>query len=120
MENYQIIHDIIFLPKKFYEYGDISMYSLLKDKGYFEIYNQISEKNIQDVLARNPECIKLWQIWSENKRSSSGWFLGKNEDRKYTVGYIPAKEDLKSTEYFDVIEACAAFINREIEQIRKE
>ena len=121
MNKHQIIdiRNIIFLPKQFYDENNISIYSLLKRSGYFDYYNQISEANIFDELTKYPECIDLWLNWSENKRSNSGWYLKENENGKYIVGYFPAKENLNAIEYVDRTEACAVFIKREIEDIRK-
>ncbi len=113
------INNIIYLPKKFYKQRDVSIYSLLKESGYFELHNQISEANIFDELIKHSECIDQWLNWSADKRSSSGWYFKQNENGKYIVGFFPPTENLKITEYLDITEACAAFVKREIEDIRK-
>jgi len=112
------IHDIIFLPDRFYSEGNVSIYSLLKESGYFELHDQISEADIFQELTQHLECIDQWLNWSENKRSSSGWYFRENENGQYVVGYFPLQERLKTTEYCDKTEACSAFIKREIEDIR--
>jgi len=112
------INNIIYLPEKFYKQRDVSIYSLLKESGYFELHNQIIEANIFDGLIKHPECIDQWLNWSADKRSSSGWYFKQNDNGKYVVGYFPLKENLETTEYLDEVEACAAFIKREIEDIR--
>ena len=117
MKKSQIINDIIFLPKRFYE-GDISIHSLLKASGYFEHHNEINEADILEELTHHLECIDGWLSLSEDKRSSSGWYFKQNNNCKYLVGYFPPQENLRITEYLDEIEACAAFIKREIEDIR--
>jgi hypothetical protein len=119
MEKHQMIKDILFLPSKFYADGNISMYFLLKETGYFELYNQVDEGNIFEMLIQHSDCVNQWLTWSEDKRSSSGWYFKQNGDSKYVVGYFPVKEDLAIIEYFDIIEACAAFIKHEIEDIRR-
>ena len=119
MKKDYVINNIIYLLDKFYKLGNISIYSLLKESGYFELYNQISELEISVMLIQHSKCIDQWLSWSENKRNSSGWYFKQKEDGKYIVGYFPTKEDLKTTEYFEIIEACAAFIKREVEDIRK-
>ncbi len=120
MRNHQIITDIISLPSKFFDKGDNSSYSLLKETGYFELHNLINEVNIYEALIQNPDCVSQWLSWSEDKRSTSGWYFKQDGDQKYTVGYFPAKIGLKTNEYFDVTEACAAYIKQEIEDIRLE
>ncbi len=49
---------------------------------------------------------------------SFGAGFKENENEKYIVGYFPVKEDFNPIEYFDINEACTAFIKREIEEIR--
>lgn len=115
----EIINRIIYLPMKFKSLGNISIYSLLKETGYFEMYNQINEANIIEGLTKHPKCINQWLRWSEDKRTSSGWYFQQNRNGKYIVGYYPTKEDFQLTEYTDIYEACAVFIKREIEEIRK-
>lgn len=120
MGKVRTIQDIIFLPNKFYNEGNVSIYSLLKESGYFELHNQISEADIFEELTQHLEYIDQWLRWSENKRSSSGWYFRENESGKYVVGYFPFQESLKAIEYFDKAEACSAFIKREIEDIREK
>jgi len=94
------------------------MYSLLKESGYFEMYEQVSEADITEGLNKHPECINDWLMVSEDKRTSSGWCFTQNGNEKYTVGYYPATANFRLTTYTDAKEACAAFIKREIENIR--
>jgi hypothetical protein len=117
MKKSAIIKDIIFLPKRFSE-GNTSIYALLKESGYFELHNAISEADIFENLTHHLECIDGWLSLSEDKRSSSGWYFKQDDNGKYIVGYFPLKENLVIAEYLDEVEACAAFIKREIEDIR--
>lgn len=113
-----IIKNIISLPEKFYALGNVSIYSLLKETGYFEMHNQVDEATILDELNRHPDYINQWLNWSDNKRTS-GWYFKQKDNGEYVVGYFPIRENLKQIESFDSKEACAAFIKREIEEIRK-
>jgi hypothetical protein len=117
MEKDHLINEIIFLPKSWHEKGKYSIYSLLKDSGYFEFYDQVKERDLHDSLLKNQECISHWIQWSEDKRVSSGWYITQKKG-KYVVGFYPNSKDLKTTEYADEAEACAAFIKKEIEDIR--
>lgn len=91
---------------------------MLKESGYFELYNQINESDIYENLTQHFECIDQWLSFSDNKRSSSGWYFKQNDSGKFLVGYFPPKENLETAEYLDGIEACAAFIKLEIEDLR--
>lgn len=118
MKKNEIINNIIEIPKNFYNRGDISIYSLLEETGYFEIYNQINESNILEELIKHPEYIEYWLRWSENKRTDSGWYLIRNDKKKYIVGCLPEIEEYPQIEYSNPQEACAVFIKKEIERIR--
>lgn len=118
MEKHLIIKEILFLPTKFYTDENNSVYSLLKEIGYFNVYDDIQEYDILKALSDYPECFENWLLLSENKRTTSGWYFKRNEVDRYVVGYFPAKGDLQHQEYADIKEACAAFIKREIEDIR--
>ena len=115
MKNKEVIKEIIFLAKSANNGENSSFYSLLKDKGYFESHNQISESDISNALVEYPESIDNWLAFSENKRVSSGWFFKKSAE-KYTVGYFPADTGIFPKEYSDPADACAAFIKGEIEE----
>jgi hypothetical protein len=119
MKTKRLVNSILVLPEKFHILGNVSFYSLLRETGYFEAYNQINEGAILDELDKQPEYVKHWLKWSSDKRSSSGWYFKQNENGKYIVGYFPKNEDLNEIEYSDSKEACAAFIKKEIEEIRR-
>jgi len=119
MNTNNLIKSILSLPEKFHALGNVSIYSLLKETGYFEIHDQINETAILDELNKHPGYINHWLSWSDDKRSGSGWYIKQNENRKYVIGYFSTRENSKKTEYSDSKEACAAFIKREIEEIRK-
>jgi len=117
MKKTDILNKIIYIPKQFLN-GNDSVYSLVKESGYFEIYNQIKESDIIDVLVKHLDCIDQWLSHSENNRSGSGWYFKQNDNGKYIVGYLPIEGNMKVTEYLDKIEACAAFVKQKIEEVR--
>ena len=113
-----IISEIVNLPNKYNKLGNISIYFLLKETGYFENYIEINEVMILKYLVSHKDCVSQWLCWSEDKRSSSGWYFKEKEYEKYIVGYFPFKKDFITLEYSDIFEACSFFIKREIEEIR--
>jgi hypothetical protein len=117
MSEQDIIKEIIFIPKDFYEKRNISIFSLLKNTGYFDLFDKINIDQILQVVIQNPECIDYWLMWSENKRVDSGWYFAKNADDHYVVDFFPPKRNSKKV-YADMREACAVFIKLEIEDIR--
>jgi len=115
----EVVKKIVFIPSRLNDIKNASAYSLLKESGYFEIYNQINEILIMRMLSNSPKVVDDWLQWSENKRTSSGWFINKGESGKYRVAFFPMSKNFPLVEYSDVLEACSAFIKREIENIRQ-
>lgn len=113
----KVIESIIHLPFEF-SHKNKSAYTLLKESGYFELYNQVNEAEIITKLKEYPNSIKLWLSWAENKRSNLGWYFTKSDDGKYFVGYYPEGKESEEISTSDEFKACAAFIKREIESIR--
>lgn len=113
------ITHLIYLPKRFDALGNVSIYSLLQDTGYFNSYQHIPESAIREALHNHPECVDEWMCFSEGKRSSAGWYFCAGE-KGYEVGYVSQSGCcILPTQYSDRIEACAAFIKYEIEDIRR-
>jgi len=71
------------------------MFSLVEAIGYFGVHDQISEAVIRAALVRCPECIRDWMRYSEDKRTSSGWYLTHNDEGCYEVGYITERGELQ-------------------------
>jgi hypothetical protein len=110
--------DLIYIPRKFEDLGNVSMYSLLSDSGYFEAHSQISESIIREALRAHPDMVDEWMRFSEDKRTNAGWYF-RPTHRGYEVGYFSrAPSSIRSAEYSDRTEACAVFIKNEIEEIR--
>jgi hypothetical protein len=120
MDIKKITRKVIGLPNRFYApNNEQSIYFLLQETGYFGAHDKVNEYAIREILSEHIEYAKQWLEWSENKRSSSGWYFMQNEQRKYVVGHYPEQENFKENEYSEIKEACAAFIKREIEDIRR-
>ena len=119
MEIESLIDDILNMPTIFHELGNVSYYTLLKNSGYFEKCNQISENDILKRIIRNPECVEQWLIYSEDQRSSPSWYIAQQNNNEYLVDRYPQLKSSQPRKFLDVNEACAAFVKVAIEQIRK-
>lgn len=115
-----VIKKIISLPLEFNRVGNNkSIYSLLRDTGYFSLHDKINENNVLGVLCNYLNFVEYWLTWSEDKRSRDGWYFLKKDNNKYIVGFIGFdSKNQKYLEFDDVVSACAAFIKKEIESIR--
>jgi hypothetical protein len=114
-----IAAEIVNLPHRFYTMRDVSVFSLLEATGYFRLHDRISEGDIRAALLRCPECVQEWIQYAEDKRTSSGWYVSLNDEGCYETGYIAdAWTRTNRVQYDNAVDACAAFIKHEIEDIR--
>lgn len=117
MNKQTVIKNLLSIPKNF-QNGDKSIYSLILESGYNELRDQISEMDILKDLSYCLECIDQWMRFSEDNRSTTGWYFKKNKYGKYIVGYSPSYKNFKIEEFTSANEACSVFIKRYIEEIR--
>lgn len=108
---------VVLLARAFASRGDVTMAGLLRESGYFNTPHTVTESALNEALRANPACVDDWLLWSENKRTTSGWFLRRLGPTTYEVDCIPARNDLRR-EFSDPLEACAAFIQHEVEAVR--
>jgi len=73
----------------------------------------MSFEAVKSVLGQDPELTEEWQRWSEERRTSSGWFF-RYENGLHILGYYPRD---KRVAFPDATSACAAFIIRELRSI---
>jgi hypothetical protein len=118
MRKDDILIDLVHLPRRFDASG-MSIYELLRQTGYFEMYDEILEADIRETLAQHPECVDEWISYSGDKRTSSGWYIKQEDSTIYKVGCLSPKGGKSiETSYVDHTDACAAFIKHELEDIR--
>ena len=93
--------------------------SLLAESGYLDLSDAVTAEALANALRNHPSLINDWLHWSENKRSSSGWYFKMMNPGTFVVGYYPRSDNRKTKEYSDGFIAAADFIKNEIEEIRK-
>jgi len=119
MKKSDIVGQLVTLPRRFHSLGNISMFSLLEVTGYFGIHEQVSEADIRAALVRCPECVQEWLQSSEDKRTSRGWYLRENDGQCYETDYIAdAQTRTNRVQHDNAIDACAVFIQYELEDLR--
>ncbi len=119
MHESDILHDIIYLPRRFNETNDRSIHTLLIETGYAAVRDQITIKAIRSFLMIHPECVLDWLQYSENKRATAGWYLKMGCSGEYIVEYCPrdSKQKVNGQSFPNRTEACAVFVKREIDSI---
>ncbi len=118
MDTENLIRAIVNLPGEFNRVGNKSIISLLKESGYVESFDDVNENNIADFLKKHPDKIMDWWIWSDDKRSHSGWYFIDGKENHFLIGYLPKDKKMDELRFRDKILACAAFIKKELEYIR--
>jgi hypothetical protein len=110
---------LICIPRRAHE-ENASIHDLLKESGYLTSPAAIAENAIREALAEHTEFIADWHMFSLDKRCG-GWFWQECPRGGFDLGYIcrnGASELHEGRWYPDELSACAAFIKREIEEIR--
>jgi hypothetical protein len=116
-----MVAEIVTLPRRFHKQRDKSMVTLLQETGYFELHDLVTENDIHVALVKDPDCVPEWIQLSEDQRTSSGWYISRNDEGLFEVGFFDINADPHSSnrvQYENVIDACAAFIKHDIELIR--
>ena len=81
-------------------------------------YNQITEEALKKIIEEDLQIIESWIGWSADKRTNKGWFFLLNDEGNPVVRYYPT-EDLETSDYSSLPEACAKFIKEEMEEVRR-
>ena len=98
------------LPAEF-RGGDKSPRALVRDSGVD--VRALSTDTVAAVLKSKPELVSEWLRWSEDKRSSPGYYF-LDEGLHHIVGYYPGDERV---EFDDPVAACADFVIKEIKSL---
>ena len=90
------------------------MLGLVEESGYRDQKSALTVEAVRACLSGRPDLVDAWFGYSEDKRTSSGWYIVQCEDAQFEVGFFPKGERL-------TIEsralACAEFILREVRAI---
>jgi hypothetical protein len=114
-----LIFKLINLARDFSQKRTVSIYELLQQAGYMEAVGKISDQDIYRELVAAPDFADDWLEYSEDKRTSNGWYYKQTDNGKYLVGYVD-ESGKTETEYDDKIKACSKFIKQELDAIGKE
>lgn len=103
------------LPCDYHKIQTKSMIQLVSESGYLQNNIALSTEAIENYLRSHPELVKEWITYSEDKRSSSGWYLEVNKsENSAIVGFHPKGEVFKFSDQF---KACAKYIDLEVKEL---
>lgn len=87
---------------------------LVRSSGYAALRGQFAPRELAAYLRARPEVIAQWVAYSEDKRTSDGWYLRP----PYSIGRIsPEPPPMHEVKHVDLAAACAAFIIAELGEV---
>jgi len=113
MNNY-IISKICELPLDIKK-GDKSSFQLAEESGFDNNNKERVKSAIKDYINLHSSLINDWQMWSEDKRTSGGFYL--IIDKKNIVGSLDSNFKRNDKEFETPIDACSEYIYLEISSI---
>jgi len=75
MDSKNITKAVCEIAKTFEEKGDLFVVQLLKETGYLERPEMITEDEILKCLKQHPDLLDTWVLYSENQRIPEGWYI---------------------------------------------
>ena len=96
--------------------GNVSPSELVSRSGYRQARPMLIPEALTPTLRAHPEWTDAWFTWSDDKRTGSGWYLQEAGER-FVVGYYPPTSHLPNLTFDERVEATAAFIIRELDEI---
>jgi hypothetical protein len=108
-----VVASVCGIPIAFRQVGGKSLHQLIAESGYWEMSGQLSAVSIESFLRQSPELVDDWLRYSEDKRTSGGWYFVDEGDR-FVVGQIQGRQLI----FDDRLVACAEFILREVMSVR--
>jgi hypothetical protein len=89
-----------------------SLTDLLTLTDYRRLRPGLAEQQLADWLDARPDIASRWVGWSEDKRTSGGFYLRRLDDDRWQIGSLSSPS---TTEYTAKSAAVAAYILRELD-----
>ena len=105
------------MPRDFHERGDVSMVTLLKESGYPQVAESITEQLLEVYFEKHQDLIDVWVRNSEDTRGSPDWYLSKptGSEKQWIVGFFP---DGPTRRFSQGAQACAFYVKRYLETLK--
>ena len=113
MDKAEILQFVCRLALDYNNIGTKSIVQLVEQSGYAKDPTAVTLSAVESVLRDHPDQCDAWYDYSEDKRTTSGWYVSEGR-QEYIVGYYPNGPTLS---FADRVAACAAYAIRELESI---
>lgn len=118
MDMHMIARNVVQIPRLMQKDTHLSIASALELTGYNQNYSSIETTQLAEALAADKTLLDEWKQYSEDKRTTSGWYIEFTQN-DFIVGYFESSRGSTQKLHFtNPVDACAAFVKREIENIR--
>ncbi len=101
------------IPADFRRDPDATVRSLLEASGYERFRNKVTVAELQKYLSLHPELVEAWMAYSEGRQVQTGWCL----DGLIVGFYLPGQGMMKQERFPEQTQACAEFIQREMDTL---
>lgn len=108
MDPAAVVERVVTLPVLLASSPHKSPLMLIAESGLADAPSALTHAVVREFLEPRPALVAQWQRWSENKRTSEGWYLLSGHPS--VVGYYPNGERF---EFDALLDACTEFVMRE-------
>ena len=112
-----VVARICEIPVEFKARGDVSVLQLVRESGFGAQHATVTVDALGKYLRDKPDLIDAWFRYSEDKRTSSGWYILQRPDGQFEVAFFPKGQSLVTA---NRASACAEFVLREVRAIAGE
>jgi hypothetical protein len=109
-----VVARICAVPIELRRRGTVSVAELVAESGYGADPTSLMVEAVSRYLRAHPELIEAWFGYSEDKRTSSGWYVTERSGGMFEIGWHPAGDRVSVSDRAD---ACAEFVVREVRAI---
>jgi hypothetical protein len=102
-----------------YKTGDKGPSDILKQSGYFDISQDLTEEKIATYINNNCGLVETWLNFTENIRHNPAWGLQTLDKSTWTVFYMDNGQVKKEFTFDNSANACAKLIKMTMDEITK-
>jgi len=95
-----------------------SLRDAVTDTGYQDLRPALGRDDLAGHLSRHPKLVLDWLRYSQEKRTSGGWYLMRSA-QDWVVGRLAGPESERELRFGAGPDACAEFILRELDDVAR-
>ena len=111
----EVVTDVCRLPIDFYQ-SNVSPIDLVRRSGYLKLRGDVTVERLSAGLAREPELVDAWLMWSNDNRSTPAWYIKELDGGGFEVGYYDHGR-ASQTVFDDRVRACAEYARHYLEGV---